>query len=99
MPEDRECPPPMLKTSMVGPLGGDVGGPGVPTTYAEGINGGALRGDAGGPGEPTTYAEDVDGWPLGGEAENPRAPTTYCKDIAWQAPWGSGLHPWSEGVL
>jgi hypothetical protein len=71
------CPPPMMKTSMVGPLGGD----------------------AGGPGEPTTYAEDVDGGPLGGEAENPGAPTTYCKDIVWRAPWGSGLHPWSEGVL
>jgi hypothetical protein len=44
MPEDRECPPPMLKTSMAAPLGGDAGGPGVPTTYAEDVDGGALGG-------------------------------------------------------
>jgi hypothetical protein len=40
MLEVWECPPPMLKMSMVGPLGGDVERPGVPTTYAKDIDGG-----------------------------------------------------------
>jgi hypothetical protein len=33
MSEIQVGPPPMLKTSMVGPLGGNVEDPGAPTTY------------------------------------------------------------------
>jgi hypothetical protein len=36
----REYPPPMLETSMAGPLGGGVRGPGVHTTYVGDIDGG-----------------------------------------------------------
>jgi hypothetical protein len=35
-----EHPPPMSKTSMAGPLGGDDGGPRKPTTYVRDIDGG-----------------------------------------------------------
>jgi hypothetical protein len=41
--EIRERPPPMLKTSMMGPLRGDVGGLGAPTTYVEDVDGEAPR--------------------------------------------------------
>jgi hypothetical protein len=41
MSEVRECPPPMLETSMGGPLGGDARDLGAPTTYAEDVDGGA----------------------------------------------------------
>jgi hypothetical protein len=37
---DREHPPPILKTSMAGPLGSDAGDPGRPTTYLEDVDGG-----------------------------------------------------------
>jgi hypothetical protein len=45
----------------VGPLGGDAGGPGVPTNYLKEVNGGSLGGDAGSPAAPTTNLGDVDG--------------------------------------
>jgi hypothetical protein len=38
--EIREHPPSTLKMSMVGSLGGGVGGPGVPTINAKNVNGG-----------------------------------------------------------
>jgi hypothetical protein len=38
--EVREHPTPILKTSMVGPLGGSDGGPGAPTTYFKGVDSG-----------------------------------------------------------
>jgi hypothetical protein len=38
--ETRECPPPMSKTSIAGPLGGAVGDPGAPTTYVKDFDGG-----------------------------------------------------------
>jgi hypothetical protein len=40
MPEIRECPPHILKMSMEGSLGGDVGDLGVSTTYLEDVDGG-----------------------------------------------------------
>jgi hypothetical protein len=43
MPETQERPPPILKTSMVGSLGGDAGDLGVPTTYLEDVDGGPLE--------------------------------------------------------
>jgi hypothetical protein len=61
VPEVRERPPPIFKMSMVGPLGGEAGDPGAPTTYLKGIDGAPLGGDAGDPGAPITYPEDVDG--------------------------------------
>jgi hypothetical protein len=39
MPEARERPPPFLKTSMVGPLGGDAGRMGESTTNLEDFDG------------------------------------------------------------
>jgi hypothetical protein len=54
---------------MVGPLGGDAGGPDAPTTYLEDVNDAPLGGDVGDPGAPTSYLEDVDGgtpWGSGG---------------------------------
>jgi hypothetical protein len=51
--------------SMAGPLRGDVGDLGAPTTYLEDVNGRPLGGDAGDLRTPTTYHEDVDGGPLG----------------------------------
>jgi hypothetical protein len=38
--ETRECPPPMLETSMTGPLGGADEDPGAPTTHVGDIDGG-----------------------------------------------------------
>jgi hypothetical protein len=38
--ETQERPPPILKMLMVGPVGGDDGGPGVLTTYLEDVDGG-----------------------------------------------------------
>jgi hypothetical protein len=38
--EIRERPPPILKTSMVGSLGGDVGGLRAPTTCVKDVDGG-----------------------------------------------------------
>jgi hypothetical protein len=55
MPETQEHPPPILKTLIAGPLGGDARDPRAHTTYL----------DAGDPGAPTTYLEYVDGGPLG----------------------------------
>jgi hypothetical protein len=49
------------RSAREGPLGGDDGDPGAPTTYLEDVDGDPLGGDAGGPGVPTTYLEDVDG--------------------------------------
>jgi hypothetical protein len=40
----RECPPPMSKTSMMGPLGGADENPGAPTTYVEDVDGRPLGG-------------------------------------------------------
>jgi hypothetical protein len=65
VPEVRECPPPMLKTSMAGPLGGDARDPRAYTTYVEDVDGRPLGGDVGDPKVPTTYVEDVDDEPLG----------------------------------
>jgi hypothetical protein len=66
MLEIGERPPPMLKTLMVGPLGGDAEDPGAPITYVEDVDGGPpLGGDAGDLGMPTTYVEDIDGGPPG----------------------------------
>jgi hypothetical protein len=64
VPEIRERPSPMLKTSMTAPLGGDAGDSGAHTTYLEDVNGGPLGGDVEGLGAPTTYLEYVDGEPL-----------------------------------
>jgi hypothetical protein len=38
--EIRERPPPMLNTLMAGPLGGDAGDLGAPTTYVEHVDDG-----------------------------------------------------------
>jgi hypothetical protein len=38
MLETQERPPPFLKMSMAGLLGGDDGGPGVPTTFLEDVD-------------------------------------------------------------
>jgi hypothetical protein len=43
MQEIGERPPPMSKTSIVDPLGGDAGDPGALTTYVEDIDGGPPR--------------------------------------------------------
>jgi hypothetical protein len=52
---------------MAGPLEGDAGDPGVPTTYPEDVDGSPpLRGDVGDPRASTTYPKDVDGEPPGG---------------------------------
>jgi hypothetical protein len=59
----RERPPPILKTSMVGPLGGDDKDLGAPTTYLEDVDGGPQGGDDKDPRAPTTYLEDIDGGP------------------------------------
>jgi hypothetical protein len=53
MPETQEHPPPILKTLIAGPPGGDARDPRAHTTYL----------DAGDPGAPTTYLEYVDGGP------------------------------------
>jgi hypothetical protein len=37
--------------------------------------------------------------PLGGDVGPPGAPTTFFEDVNGEAPWGSDLRPWSEGVL
>jgi hypothetical protein len=39
MSEIQERPPPILKTSMTGLLGGDAGVPGAPITYLEDVDG------------------------------------------------------------
>jgi hypothetical protein len=39
VPEIWERPPPMSKTLMAGPLGGDVGDPGAPTIYVKDVDG------------------------------------------------------------
>jgi hypothetical protein len=54
----------MSETSMIDPLGGADGDPGVSTTYV------------GDPGVSTTYIRDIDGGPLGGTIGDPGAPTT-----------------------
>jgi hypothetical protein len=61
MPEIQEHPPPILKTLMVGSLGGDAGDLGAPTSYLEDIMAGPLGGDGGDPRACTTNLEDVDG--------------------------------------
>jgi hypothetical protein len=43
MSETQEHPPPILKMSMAGSLGGDAGDLGVPTTYLEDADGGPLE--------------------------------------------------------
>jgi hypothetical protein len=43
MLEIGERPPPMLKTLMVGPLGGDAEDPGAPITYVEDVDGAPPR--------------------------------------------------------
>jgi hypothetical protein len=42
MPEIQERPPPILYTSMTGPLGGDAGDPRASITYLEDVDGGLL---------------------------------------------------------
>jgi hypothetical protein len=37
--------------------------------------------------------------PLGGDTESLGAPNTFIEDVDGGPPWGSGLRPWSEGVL
>jgi hypothetical protein len=37
--------------------------------------------------------------PLGDDVRTLGAPTTDLEDIAWWAPWGTGMRPWSKGVL
>jgi hypothetical protein len=59
----QEHPPPILKTSMVGLLGGNDGGPGVLTTYLEDVDGGPLENDVEGLGTLTTYLEVINGGP------------------------------------
>jgi hypothetical protein len=61
----QERPPPILKTLMVGPLGGDAGGLGAPTTYLEDVNGLPLGGVDRVPRAPTTYPKNIDGKPPG----------------------------------
>jgi hypothetical protein len=63
--EVRECSPPILKTSMAGPVGGDAEESVAPTNYFEDIDGGPLGGDDGDPRAPTTNFEDTDGRPHG----------------------------------
>jgi hypothetical protein len=56
-----ERPPPMLKTLMAGPQGGNVENLRAPTTYLEDIDGGTLGGNPKDLGAPTSYVKDVDG--------------------------------------
>jgi hypothetical protein len=80
--EIRERSPPISKTSMVGPLGGDAGGLGAPSTYLEYIDGGP-------PWEAMTEVQERSppvlkmsmAEPLGGDDGHSVVPTTYPKDF------------------
>jgi hypothetical protein len=71
MAEVRERPPPFLKTSMTGPLGGDAEDPGAPTTYLEDVDGGPLGSDAGSLDAPITFLEGIDSGPHGRRCRMP----------------------------
>jgi hypothetical protein len=64
MSEIWERPPPIWKTLMAAPLGGDARDPGASTTFLKDVDGRPPGGDARDPGAPITYVEDVDGGPL-----------------------------------
>jgi hypothetical protein len=61
----QKCPPPMLETSMVDPLGGADEDPRASTTHVEDVDDDPPGGADEYLGAPTTYVEDVDGGPLG----------------------------------
>jgi hypothetical protein len=61
----RELQPPMLKTSMVGLLGGDVGNRERPPPMSKTSLAVPLGDDDGDLGAPTTHVKDVDGGPPG----------------------------------
>jgi hypothetical protein len=63
---------------MADPLGGDVGDPGVPTTYIEDVTGGPLGGNARDLRAPTTYVEDFDGDPPWRQCQRPRGAHQLC---------------------
>jgi hypothetical protein len=77
MTEIRELPPPILKTSMAGPLGGDDRDPERPPPILKMSMVGPLGDYAGSPGAPITYLGDIDGGPHWGFDIRPWTEVSY----------------------
>jgi hypothetical protein len=84
--EVRECSPPILKTSMAGPVGGDAEESVAPTTYLEDIDGGPLGGDDGDRERPPPILKTLMAGPIGGDDKGPGALNTYPKDLDGRPP-------------
>jgi hypothetical protein len=97
--EIREHPPPLSKTSMVSPLGGDAESWECPPFMSKTSMAAPLGGDDGDPRAPTTIVRDVNGgsprrqrWKIGSAHH-------LCQRHEWWAPGpcvGSDPHPRSK---
>jgi hypothetical protein len=85
--ETRERPPPMSKTSMVGPWEALSEAREHPPPMSETSRASPLGGIVRDPRASTTYVRDVDGSPPGRHCRRPRNADHLCQRHPWQAPW------------
>jgi hypothetical protein len=87
MPETREHPPPFVKTSIVGPLGGDDGGLGAPTTFLEDVDGGHPWRQCQRPGSALHLSRRRQWWAPWEVMRRPGSTLHLSQSHQWQSPW------------